>query len=291
MHKEGGGGYVNIRDEGWCRYQETLGSPCVANQTHQIFTESTGNKDLDPEVGRTYTIGFTYEPITDLYFKADYAGFYIKDEFSVKPIQDIVDDYYANRGLGSNRVNLDSSSEYITSVNNPYTNIGWSAQYLIKGEAGYKFKIGDLNFDYNTDGSRTLSSKSLRSDGTVKQYNGLEGSPRWRWNNAFTTHFKPVSWTVSTMTIAMQEPDPENMDTYTIYYYNDQVDEFTQYNTSVHYDYLDSGSVTVGVNNLFDKLGGTYRTGNYTGARSTNSSLYGSSYYGLSYFMNITQNF
>lgn len=291
VHKEGGGGYVSIRDEEWCRYLEADGNPCVEGQTHQIYSDNPGNKKLNPEKGSTYTIGVLFEPTQDIYFSADYAGFKITDEFSLRPTQDIVDDYFAGRGTGDNTIVTEPTNGYITSVRRPYTNIGWSTQYLVKLEGGVKWKLGDVGMAYKTDSTRTLSSKSLRADNTVKQYNGLEGSPRWRWNNDLSSTLGPVTWTISTMTIAKQEPDPENGDTYADYYYNDQVDEFTQYNTSFLYKYADSGSVTVGVNNVMDKLGGLYRTGGYTGAVTSNSALYGSSYYGRSYFMNLTQSF
>lgn len=291
VHKEGGGGYVSIRDEAWCAYQEADGNPCVAGQTHSIYSDSPGNKNLNPEKGSTYTIGLLFEPAQDLYFSADYAGFKITDEFSQRPVQDIVDDHFAGRDTGDNKVLIEPTNSYVTSVSRPITNIGWSTTYILKLAGGVKWTLFDTKFEYRTDSTRTLSAKSLRADGSVKQYNGIEGNPRWRWNNALTTTLGPVDWTIATMTIAKQEPDPENGETYADYYYNDQVDEFTQYNTSVLWRYMSGASLSIGVNNIMDKLGGLYRTGNFTGGKTSNSGLYGSSYYGRAYFANITQQF
>lgn len=291
IHQKGGGGYVSIRDEAWCANQAASGNPCIADQKHQIFNDSPGNKNLKPEVGRTYTVGMLVEPAPDLYFSADYVGLFIRDEFSVRPTQDIVDDYFAGRSTGDNIVTIDPATKSITSISTPNTNIGWTAKYLIQMVGGYKWALGPVKFDYKSDSTRTLSSKSERADKSIKQYNGIEGNPRWRWNNSLTSMLGDWSWTLSSMTIGKQEPDPENGKNYAATYYNDQVDQFTQYNTSVGWKYAESGTLLVGVNDIADKIGGYYRTGNFTGGVSGNASLYSSSLYGRSWFMNLTQRF
>ncbi|RYZ62501.1 MAG: TonB-dependent receptor, partial [Proteobacteria bacterium] len=296
MHQTGGGGYLNIRDEEWCRYLESDGNPCVEGQTHQIFSSRPGNPNIDPEKGRTYTVGVLVEPNENFYASADYAGFFIKDEFSLRPIQDIVDDYFAGVSTGDNRVNVrpDPTFPYITSVDRPYTNIGWSATYLVKAEAGAKWNVGQaVKMNFKNEGVWTLSSKSLLDEktGLTKQYNGIEGAPKWRMNNALTTTWNDFAWTVSAATIGKQSPDPDNLDVYADYYFNEQVDEFTQYNTALAWAYSADGSVTLGVTNLGDQYGGLYRTGGYTGAQTSNSTIYGSSYYGRSWFASASQHF
>lgn len=291
IHQVGGGGYVDIQDDRWCQVREREGNPCIAGEKHRIFVDRPGNKDLKPERARTYVIGAIYEPNQNIYLSADYAAFNLSDVFNRRPAQDVVDDFYTGQSIGPASINQDQGNEYITSMANPWMNIGQELVYLVQLEAAFTYKADRVTYGYRSDTTRTISRKEQQADGSLKEWNGYEGSPKWRWNNTLTAAFNPVRVSLSSSTISKQAPDPENIETYGPYDYNDSVPEYTRYDASLDWTYSRQGSLTVGVQNIANRIGGLYRTDNFTGAESSNGSLYASSWNGRSYFGSLTQTF
>lgn len=291
VHQKGGGGYTNIRDDKWCDARVAQGIPCVAGETHQIFVDRPGNKELTPETARSYVFGAIYEPNRNFYMSLDYAAFAIKNVFNLRPAQDLVDDLYEGKEIGPGSANLDPQYGFVTSLANPWLNIGQERIYLLKGELSYQQDWGDLGFRYRTDGTRTLSRHEQQTDGTLKQLNGIEAYPKWRWNNVFSLLYGGVKTSLLTSTIAKQAPDPENTKTYKATYFNDSVPEYTRYDLSAEKSFETGTQLTLGVQNLANKIGGTYRTGNFTGNESSESALYGDSWNGRTYFAKLSQSF
>jgi iron complex outermembrane receptor protein len=291
IHQKGGGGYVNIRDDRWCDARNQQGIPCVAGETHQIFVDRPGNKDLSPETSTSYVIGAIYEPSRSFYISADYAGFKVKDVFNLRPVQDIVDDIYAGKEAGPATADFDPEFKYITAMKRPWQNIGQELIYLVQVESALTWKVGEVSMGYRTDATRTLSRQEEQTDGSLKQWNGYEGNPKWRWNNRITTSYQSTTLNLASSTIAKQAPDPENVDVYKATYFNDSVPEFTSYDASIDWAYSSRGKLGLGVINIFDRIGGKYRTGNFTGAENSNGMLYSASWYGRTVFANLTQSF
>lgn len=291
VHQIGGGGYVDIRDDRWCAVREREGNPCIAGETHRIFVDRPGNKDLKPEKARTYVIGAIYEPTQEIYLSADYAAFNLRDVFNRRPAQDVVDDFYTGQNIGPAGITQDGNGEYISSMANPWMNIGQELVYLVQLEAAFTYKIAEVTYGYRSDTTRTISRQEQQADGSLKQWNGYEGNPKWRWNNTLTAAFKPIRASVSASTISKQAPDPENVETYGAYDFNDSVPEYTRYDASVDWEFARQGSLTVGVLNIANRIGGLYRSGNFTGVEGSNGSLYASSWNGRSYFASLTQTF
>ncbi len=291
VHQKGGGGYVNIRDPRWCEVREREGNPCVAAETHRIFVDRPGNKDLKPEQAKTYVIGAIFEPNQDFYISADYAAFNIRDVFSLRPAQDVVDDFYSGKSIGSSTISQDGNNEYITAMANPWVNVGQERVYLVQMEAALSKKVGAVTYGYRSDGTRTISRQEEESDGRMKQWNGLEDNPKWRWNNTISAGSGPLKGSLSSSTISKQAPDPENLDVYGPNDFNDSVSEFTRYDASLEWTYSKEGSVSLGVINIANRIGGLYETGNFTGAERTYGALYSSTWNGRSYFANLTQTF
>ena len=202
-------------------------------------------------------------------------------------------DYFAGKGTGAAAVVLSGSNQgdYIDSAAVPWENIGQELNYLVLGEGAFSTKVDAIGLTYKTSGTRTISHKIEEVDSSLPEQNGTEGFPAWRWNNTVSSTYQSLTWNVSTQTIARQVPSPKNAESYQTYYYNDTVPEFTQYDSSLDWAFMKSSKATFGVLNIANKIGGAYRTGNYTGAESSIGSLYSSSWYGRTYFANLTQTF
>jgi outer membrane receptor protein involved in Fe transport len=292
MHQEGGGGYISLVDQTWCDTEKAAGRPC-STPVHQIYIDSVGNKDLDPEQGTNYSAGIVFEPIDGLTLISDYHAINLKKTFGNDDLQSIVDNWYANNGgdvqggkvFGVNDVRVNAEG-VITSLGVPVRNMGRTEVRAVISEANYRQNVGKWTFLAGTEYARMLSYKEADNEEIpLRQKVGYVGLPRWRWNNTLGAGFGDSSLTVAGRTIARMVSDPV---TASVYSRDAKVSPYTEVDT-VFATTVGNTGLQLGVNNVLNTIGGIY-DGNAARAEDVASqSLY--SYVGRSYFARVTQSF
>jgi outer membrane receptor protein involved in Fe transport len=294
IHQEGGGGYFNLNDDRWCTVEKSYGRPC-STPLHQVYTDSIGNKDLDPEQGYNYSGGIILEPIEGLTVVSDYHAINLKKTFGNDDLQSIIDTWYAENGNGANtvggtvfgvnevRVNSDG---VITSLGVPTRNMGRTEVRAVMSEANYTQAIGDVRFNIGTEYARMLSYKEAdNEDLPLRQKVGYIGVPRWRWNNQLGAAIGESSLNLYSRSISRMAQDPELASPINI---ASKVSPYTEFDAAFATTLGNTG-LQLGVNNVLNTIGGIY-DGNAARTEDVASqSLY--SYVGRSYFARLTQSF
>jgi outer membrane receptor protein involved in Fe transport len=292
LHQEGGGGYISLIDEKWCQVEKDNGRPC-STPVHQIYIDSVGNKDLDPEQGTNYSAGIILEPFEGLTLISDYHAINLKKTFGSDDLQSIVEAWYAENednkqggkvfGANDVRVNADG---VITSLGVPTRNMGRTEVRALMSEANYQTAVGRFRFNVGTEYARTLSRKEADNEETpLRQKVGFIGFPRWRWNNQIGAGFDDSSLTLYGRTIARMTTDPELASQYSR---DAKVSPYTEFDAAFATSIGNTG-LQLGVNNVLNTIGGIY-DGNASRTEDVASqSLY--SYVGRSYFARVTQSF
>ncbi|RZL14343.1 MAG: hypothetical protein EOO89_16245 [Pedobacter sp.] len=208
------------------------------------------------------------------------------DEF-----QTVVDRWYAaNPGSttggtqGDNGVQVDEDG-VITQIGTPYRNLGRTHVRLwqTKGNYVYNFKpfLVGLESEYN----RMLSYKVQEAEGlATRQLKGMYGIPDWRWNNSIEFGTREHLGTISSRSISRMYPDPVTSSAFV---------KTTKVGIHTEWDAVYSGnlpwnsSLQLGVNNVFNKIGGLVASSAVGAEDVASNSLY--SYVGRSYFARYTQ--
>jgi iron complex outermembrane recepter protein len=120
----------------------------------------------------------------------------------------------------------------------------------------------------------------------LRQQVSYFGVPAWRWNNKVSVALKTQDFALASRTIAPQHQDPVSSSPENV---SSKVGVYTDYDFVYGIGLPWNGDLHLGVNNIFDTIGGK-ENGNVVGPESiVRTSLY--SYVGRSYFARVTQRF
>jgi outer membrane receptor protein involved in Fe transport len=294
LHQVGGGGYQTVDDQYWCDVQNAKGNTCV-DPSHQIYVDSPGNKNLDPEIGLNYIAGIILDPLPGLSIVSDYYWVNLKDTFASDDFQEIVDQWYqqngtqpgtANGEVKQNPVEVDPDG-VVTKIGLPIKNLGKTQVRAVDTKAGYTFTLSGLRTTLESQYFRMLSYKVQEvEDSPLRQQVSFFGVPAWRWNNKVSVALKTQDFTLASRTIAPQHQDPETANVYNL---ESKAGVYTEYDFVYGVDLPWNGSLQAGVNNIFDTIGGKVDGSAIGGEGVASSSLY--SVVGRAYFARVTQRF
>jgi iron complex outermembrane recepter protein len=123
----------------------------------QVLTVVSGNPDLTPETGDTYTVGFVWTPDFGFTATVDYWSISLEDAISSYGIQSILDECYVNGNadLCAN-VTRDPASYQVLRVLDPTLNIAEQGAKGIDTELRYGFETGVGDFDFGIVWSHLL---------------------------------------------------------------------------------------------------------------------------------------
>lgn len=215
----------------------------------QQFIQQGGNKNLQPEKSKTFSVGFVVEPVKDVTASIDYWNIHIKNSIGGLPEQTIFGDpvKYANRFVR----NPDGSLAYIVATND---NLGDTKTSGF--DVSLNWRLGKTawgNFAFNLDG--TYVSKydyQNEKDGVFVHNAGryADNNPVFRWRHNAGILWSNGPWGGSlTQTYLShyndQSPDANGNDI--------KVASYTLYNMSATYSGFKNLVLTAGVKNVFDK--------------------------------------
>ncbi len=296
VHQKGLAEYTNILDTNWCQREQNENRSCNSQRpTRPIRIETPGNSELYPERGFNYGMSFTMKPYSKFVLFADYYGVVLKDVFaSDGNPQEIVDLWYSEHGIasdggsvGGNWVTVDTDG-IIDSIGIPIRNLGELRMNAMIVRSDLTFNLAFLKVAIQSWYFRFFSYK-LRDIPTepMVQKVGYYGFPLWRFQNQLKLATGPHQWILTQRITSAQSQDPNSA---SLLNRGSRVSDHYEYDLVYRTELPWDSTLLLGVNNLFDSLGGLTTKNSSIGAENSIApQLY--SLDGRTFFLKLTQDF
>lgn len=294
LHQLGGGGYRTINDDRYCDREREQNRVCNPDTpARQVYVDSPGNEDLDPEEGVNFISGLIYEPMQGLVFMGDYFDVTLEKTFQTDDVQEIADRWYRESGdnttggtVSGNPVGVDEDG-IITTIGTPVRNLGRTEVHAAQLRAEYNTQLGDFRLGLQSLYFRMISYKVQENQDTdIRQVKGFFGIPEWRHNHNFTLGYDIHTLNLRALVIGGQSQDPLTANPRTL---GTSVPEHKEYDLSYVARMPWNGTLQVGVNNILNDIGGVTNANAIGSENIVTTSLY--SPIGRSFFARITQRF
>ncbi len=222
----------------------------------QFFKLQGGNKNLQPEKSKSFTLGMVIEPIPSVTASVDYFNIKIKNQISVVSEGDIFADpvkYAANYVR-----NADGSLNYVTDTNVNLGNVhtqgfdlgfAWRAPKTAWGNFGLSLDGTYVTqYDYQSAvGGAYLNNLAVYGGGV-----GTAGGVVFRWRHTATLNWSQGPWSGVLQQVYTTGYRDQNGPNVVTAYKNHQVGDYTRYNLSGSYTGFKNLTLTAGIKNLFN---------------------------------------
>ncbi len=222
----------------------------------QFYKLIGGNKDLQPEKSKSFTLGMVIEPARNLTMSVDYFNIRIKNQISALDEGSIFDDPAKYGNLFVRKP--DGSLSYIVDTNANLGNV--KTQGFDLGLAYRLPKTDYGNFGFSIDGTYVTQYDYQKENGGQYFNNlavygggvGAAGGVVFRWKHTATLNWSQGPWSAllqqSFMTGYLDQNgsgvDPAHKDHH--------VGSYTLYNASATYSGIKNTTVTLGIKNIFN---------------------------------------
>jgi iron complex outermembrane receptor protein len=222
-----------------CAAFPTLSGTCDNFPYQEI---SGSNPNLKPELGKTFNVGFVFEPAPQVSLGVDFWLIKKRDEISTLSVESAV----ANGDIG-----ISAQGEAQVFVTNQNV-----ARAKVSGvDVDLRLRLGDTPFGKMTVRDAltyyTRNQRQFEPGGLFYEYNGTFLSPRWR--NTVNVNFEKGPWstTVALRTTAgMKDSDQPGGELENIL--ARRIGIYEEVDTTVQYTGFKSLTLTGGIKNLFD---------------------------------------
>ena len=217
---------------------------------------AAGNPDLNPETGKTTTIGFVYSPsqVPGLNFTVDYFDIQIDDAINSFTAQTTADQCVRQPSFPNNPfcalIERNPTTGLVNRINALAINVATFEAAGVDFAADYKFDYKDIGFGWSLNGTVATKNDFVPFEGgeTVDSL-GEIGVPELKVNSTLIADWNDFrfGWSLRYLDEVNIENDRLNLGTVDQYFYNDVYGS---------YDFGDAGQYTLygGVDNLFDEL-------------------------------------
>ncbi len=221
---------------------------CVAfgntTSTNFPYNEISGsNPNLRPETGKTYNLGFIFEPFPTVGLSIDFWRITKKDEISTLSVESAA-------ALG--QVGRSPSGEALVFVNNQNV----AAAKISGVDLDVRWRVGDTPLGRmnlrNALTYYTKNQKQFEPGGEFFEYNASFLFPRWR--NALSADFEKGPWTTTMRlrsTSAMRDSDQPSGTTENRT--RRMIDAYEEFDVGVQYSGIKNLTLGLIVKNLFDR--------------------------------------
>lgn len=266
-------------DPTWCATNTDANYCSPSNQYRTWFG---GNPDLDAEEGESFTVGGVWN-VTDAWsVELSYYAITYDSKIEAVGVDDILRDELLN---GSSDLVHRTDDGKIDYIETEYRNIASLETSGFDFVTAYNLETGFGDFNFKVDMSHVLDfSEQAHAEADVIDYAGTQDYPEWRGNFVASWYLDSFSAAWTTVYIGSQSGD----------YYRDlgydyiiDTPDYFKHNFQVGYTHDWNGTVTVGVNNLFDEEAPTWY--DYAGYRDVNTGLY--DVIGRTFYLRVNQKF
>jgi iron complex outermembrane receptor protein len=223
---------------------ELQGVPLNECPWRQFDTYIGSNPDLDAESSETWSVGADFKFADRWQVSVNYFNLQIEDPINYTSAQDQLDVDWQTGGNNPavQRHVLGSVIEISAGYQNGVTTFAYSAvDFALSG--GFETGIGD--FGLRANASYYINYDLEVSYGTGDLYNaaGSLGFPEWRANALFSWYLGDLFASLNWDYIGSQRSNISD----------EKWDSWSLFNVQVGYNFDKYGTVTLGVNNLFDE--------------------------------------
>ncbi|MDO6611754.1 TonB-dependent receptor [Shewanella sp. 1_MG-2023] len=268
-------------DSVWCETNASLDPGYCANN-NQHKTWFGGNPNLEAEEGNSLTLGGVWN-VTDAW-SVELSYYDIKYDNKIEAVSatDVIRDEKINGGSSLVTRNDDGKIDYLESG---YINMSSLNTSGFDFATSYNLETSFGDFNFKVDLTHILEFEEQASaESEAIDLAGIQDYPEWRGNLAAAWYYNDFSAAWTTVYIGSQSGDYWRDLGYS--YITDTPDYF-KHNLQVGYTHDWNGTVTVGVNNLFDEEAPTWY--DFADYRDVNTGLY--DVLGRTYYLRINQKF
>jgi len=276
LYDKSSGGYLGVTDLKYCDLSKGPDNPCGQNgESYSVYVNNPGNVDLNEETAVAYNVGFILQPVEFFDFTADYWAAKIDGMHDQESLSTIVEREILGQPIGSSqviRVTDPNRSDFgkISRIENSYTNLGTMTTSGFDLESNFNWNISATDMNLRSRYSNMLSRKEQVASGSPnEEFVGAYGVPRYRTSNTFGVKNGNHRWSLDSLTIGRMESSQFDRDP--TYGY---IKEFTRFDTTYSWNHPWNGTVSLGVFNLENKIGGLHETNRDTGAVSYSGNNY-----------------
>ena len=262
----------------WCA-ENSDENYCANNQQHKTFYG--GNPNLEAEEGESLTLGFVWNVTDDWSIETSYYDISYDNKIEVVDVDDLIREEIAN---GGSQYIVRGSDGKIETIHTQYRNLSALETSGVDFVTNYNLATGVGDFRMKLEMTHVLEYKT-KADATSDFFDeaGLQDLPQWRGSASVNWSYDKWGAAWAVYYIGSQDSGAE------IYKNPDLVDisSYFKHNLQVSYAHDWNGSITLGVNNLFDEEAPTWYS--YDGFRDVNTGLY--DVLGRTWFVTINQKF
>ncbi|SDJ15434.1 Outer membrane receptor proteins, mostly Fe transport [Ferrimonas sediminum] len=266
-------------DTVWCA-DNTDENYCTASQQHK--TLYGGNPDLEAEEGDSLTLGFVWSALDNLSFEMSYFEITYDNKIEVVDVADLIRE---EQDSGSSEFIVRDANGQIDTIHSQYRNLGGLETSGFDFVTNFNQDTDFGDFSVKVELSHVIEYKTkAKADSDWFDEAGLQDKPQWRGNATLNWAYEDFGAAWATTYIGAQDSGNEE---YGVTYLAD-IPSYFKHNVQFSYNHDWNGSVTVGVNNVFDKQAPTWYDG-FSDYRDVNTGLY--DVLGRTYFLTINQSF
>ncbi|MPY26024.1 TonB-dependent receptor [Shewanella psychropiezotolerans] len=277
--------FESTMDTVWCG-DNTDANYCRSTQQHK--TLYGGNPDLEAEEGNSFTLGGVWNATDAWNIELSYYSIKYDNKIEIVDVADLVKEESENGGSEFIKRGPDGK---IQTIHSQYRNLASVNTSGIDFVTGYNLETGVGDFSFKVEMTKILSfEEQQKPDAEMVEWVGEVGRPDLRGNFMVSWQGDNFQAAWNTVYIGAQDADFTN-DYYgrtdTGYEYADRPDYF-KHNVQVSYYHDWNGSLTLGVNNLFDEEAPN-DFAEYRDYRDADTGLY--DVLGRTYFLRLNQKF
>ncbi|MCR4533627.1 TonB-dependent receptor [Shewanella xiamenensis] len=269
-------------DSLWCTKPGNVDTVyCATNNQHKTWYG--GNSNLEAEEGNSLTLGGVWNATDDWNIELSYFSITYDNKIESIEVDDILRDEIKNGSSPFVHRGADGKIEYIEAGVRNLATVETSGIDFV---TAYNLETGIGDFNFKFDLTHVIDFKEqANASAKMIDYAGLVTQPDWRGNLATSWKYDDFSaaWTV--VYIGSQSADYYNKLEKTTRYVD--YSDYFKHNIQFGYNHAYNGSITVGVNNLFDADAPNYYT--YADYRDVDVGLY--DVLGRTYYLRINQKF
>ncbi len=276
LYNKSDGGYLGVTDKKYCDLEKGDENPCGQDRdSYSVYVNNPGNEDLKEETAIAYNFGFVVQPVDFFDVTADYWAAKIEGLHSQESLDTLVEKDILGQSTGTNkivRVTDSSRSDFgkISLIENSYANLGRLTTSGFDVETNFKWALAGTQMGFRTQYSNVISRKEKEAnDSPAQEYVGAYGVPRYRTSNSLSFRKNGHFLAVDAMTIGRMESSEFDSDPSFGY-----VKAFTRYDSTYSWDHPWNGTLSLGVFNIANKIGGLHETDRTYGTVSFSGNNY-----------------
>ena len=223
-----------------------------------VLTHTTGNTELKPETADTFTIGLTYSPNANLNIAVDYWNIEITDAITQIDGSDIlsncVDGSQLDDAFCSKVKRAENGNILFVGVNAVnaarFSAKGVDLETALRYETGF----GQLSFRVNASYlAERINEQNPKAGLPIENAAGSVTYPRVRANFSTSYTYNDLTASLNSNYVGSSAFDKTRSDEYYPSAFANKVGSYTSHDLQINYQWLDSLSMYLGVNNLTDK--------------------------------------